>query len=74
MVIIKKWCKPHFLMQIYLIFFSGGSLLPGHTVEVYRGKVSCHFVRFIRQLMNDHIIQCKKGQTVVCLIFRVVIF
>ena len=31
---IKKWCKPHFLMQIYLIVFSGGSLLPGHTVIV----------------------------------------
>ena len=29
---VNKWCKPHFLMQIYLIFFSGNSLLPGHTV------------------------------------------
>ena len=33
-VLVNKWCKPHFLMQIYNMFFSGGSLLPGHTVPV----------------------------------------
>ena len=31
-------CKPNFLIQIYYNIFSGGSLLPGHTVVCVREK------------------------------------
>ena len=36
--IVNKWCTPNFLIQIYLNIFSGGSLLPGHTVVAYNIK------------------------------------
>ena len=38
--LVKKRCKPNFLMQIYKNIFSEGSLLPGHTVFDWRTRIS----------------------------------